>query len=307
MNNLVSIIIPVYNGGKYLEMAIDSALQQTYSNIEVLVINDGSNDSGLTEEIAKSYGSRIRYYYKENGGVSSALNYGIKKMKGYWFSWLSHDDLYNESKIEEQIKLMDEFNEQKLICFTKSRLIDGEGKKKQLYINRIKPKYYTPVETLSLLFSGKNFNGCSLLIPKSAFDDCGLFDETLHYIQDWKMWIKFADNDYSFVGVNKILISNRIHAEQQTQKLANILPFEIKKYINEYISKLLNFDVSSKKLMIVYKWSLLNDYTSITDRIESEAKTIKLNMTGIVYKVYYKSISFFASKAKVLINKVRRG
>ena len=64
---LVSIIIPVYNGSNFLRQAIESALNQTYSNIEIIVVNDGSNDLGKTEEIALSYGSRIKYYKKENG------------------------------------------------------------------------------------------------------------------------------------------------------------------------------------------------------------------------------------------------
>ena len=72
---LVSIIIPVYNGENYLTEAIESALNQTYKNIEIIVINDGSTDS--TEEICLQYGNKIRYFYKENGGVSSALYMSI--------------------------------------------------------------------------------------------------------------------------------------------------------------------------------------------------------------------------------------
>ena len=78
----VSIIIPVYNGANYMREAIDSALAQTYTNIEVVVVNDGSRDDGATREVALSYGDRIRYIEKENGGVSSALNRGIRDMTG---------------------------------------------------------------------------------------------------------------------------------------------------------------------------------------------------------------------------------
>ncbi len=100
---LVTIVIPVYNGGDYLNESIQSALSQTYKNIEVIVVNDGSTDSGVTRNIALSYGDKISYYEKENGGVSSALNLGIKKMNGQYFSWLSHDDLYSSEKIEKQL------------------------------------------------------------------------------------------------------------------------------------------------------------------------------------------------------------
>jgi glycosyltransferase involved in cell wall biosynthesis len=77
---LVSIIIPVYNGSKYLEDAILSAVNQTYTNVEILVINDGSNDNGSTAAIAHRFSSKISYFEKVNGGVSSALNFGISKM-----------------------------------------------------------------------------------------------------------------------------------------------------------------------------------------------------------------------------------
>src|SRR5512138_2643726 len=100
---LVSIIMPVYNGSNYLKLAIDSALAQTYNNIEIIVINDGSNDNGSTEAIAKSYGDKITYLSKENGGVATALNLGIKHSRGEYVSWLSHDDMYFENKIERQM------------------------------------------------------------------------------------------------------------------------------------------------------------------------------------------------------------
>src|SRR5688500_7147825 len=101
----VSIIIPVYNGANYLHEAIKSALAQTYQNLEVIVINDGSTDMGATEKIAQSFGDKIRYFHKENGGVASALNFGIQKMTGSYFSWLSHDDLYEKTKIEDQVHM----------------------------------------------------------------------------------------------------------------------------------------------------------------------------------------------------------
>ena len=100
---LVSIVIPVYNGGNFMREAIDSALAQTYENIEVIVVNDGSCDNGETDRIARSYGDRIRYFLKENGGVSTALNIGIQNMRGEYFSWLSHDDAYHPGKIQQQI------------------------------------------------------------------------------------------------------------------------------------------------------------------------------------------------------------
>ena len=122
---LVSIIIPVYNGANFLAQAIDSALSQTYDNIEILVINDGSTDNGATEQIALSYGNKVRYFNKRNGGVSSALNLGIEKMQGEYFSWLSHDDLYEPEKIKKQIEVLQGLpDHNKTIIMCADRLID---------------------------------------------------------------------------------------------------------------------------------------------------------------------------------------
>ena len=103
MKPRVSIIIPVYNGTNYMRDAIDSALNQTYENCEVIVVNDGSNDEGATDAAARSYGDRIRYFKKENGGVATAVNYGIQQMTGEYAAWLSQDDIFTPDKIEKQI------------------------------------------------------------------------------------------------------------------------------------------------------------------------------------------------------------
>lgn len=173
---LVSIVIPVYNGSNYLSEAIDSALSQTYENVEIIVVNDGSPDNGKTEEIAFSYGDKIRYFKKENGGSSSALNFGIKQMHGEWFSWLSHDDLYYPEKIEKQItyiienSLYRDENINKHIFFTASENVDGNGKcirkPSEAYIqamldevNGIKNNKYLVADPIKYCF-----NGCGCLI-----------------------------------------------------------------------------------------------------------------------------------------------
>lgn len=105
-NPKISIVIPVYNGVNYLKEAIDSALSQDYENYEVIVVNDGSNDNGDTEKIALSYGSNIRYFKKENGGVATALNLAIEKAEGEYVSWLSHDDAYFPNKLSSQVSAL---------------------------------------------------------------------------------------------------------------------------------------------------------------------------------------------------------
>lgn len=237
---LVSIIIPVYNGANYLAEAIESALSQTYENIEILVINDGSTDSGATERIACSYGDRIRYFKKENGGVSTALNYGISKMSGDWFSWLSHDDLYTPNKIKFQIdKLISlNLNKNNTILSCGSRLIDMKGKE-IFHPKRELSGLFTGKEMYQKLFSGYSLNGCALLIPKAILLDIGGFKSGYKYIQDLICWIMLAHNGNSFYLYNEPLVKTRIHGQQQTNILGEqLLKEETKVFLNSYVNQL---------------------------------------------------------------------
>lgn len=215
-NPLVSIIIPVYNGSNYIEEAITSALNQTYKNIEIIIVNDGSNDNGKTEKIIKKYGEKVRYFYKENGGVASALNFGISKMKGEYFSWLSHDDLYKPEKIETQVEVLKSLEDKNTILFSNVELIDSEG-------NLIVKTDYLRNETIESLCNGiypvlkGRVNGCSVLISKKCFEETGLFDESLKTTNDYDMWFRLFKKYNSFF-IEKHLIKYRIHSEQDTNK-----------------------------------------------------------------------------------------
>ena len=208
---LVSIVIPVYNGTNYLREAIESALGQTYKNIEVIVINDGSTDNGATESIALSYSDRIRYISKENGGVASALNRGIMEMKGEYFSWLSHDDIYKENKIEEQIKFIKIYSDEEVIVFSDYELL--------------KRGHLRTCTTGSVYFSSE-FNGlyplffniihgCTLLIPKKCFEASGCFNETLDTTSDYEMFFRIG-TICKFVYLKKYLVTVRVHEKQDS-------------------------------------------------------------------------------------------
>ncbi|MFC1504989.1 glycosyltransferase [Thermodesulfobacteriota bacterium] len=212
-NPLVSIVIPVYNGSDYLQEAIDSALAQTYQHVEVIVVNDGSNDNGQTETVAKSYGEQIRYFYKENGGVASALNLGIVKMKGDYFSWLSHDDVYFSNKIEEQIRFYKSINKKKVIIYSDYQLINGASQPiDNVHLNSVEPH-----KLVSALLLNRYINGCSLLIPKVCFSRGMIFNEKLLSVQDYDLWFRMLEY-FDFIHINKPLIKSRQHSKQGSRR-----------------------------------------------------------------------------------------
>ncbi len=213
-NPKVSIVIPVYNGSNYLREAIDSAIAQTYKNVEVIVVNDGSNDGGKTEKIAGSYENRIRYLSKKNGGVASALNKGIRHMSGVYFSWLSHDDVYYPEKIQKHIKYLQERESKNIVTYCDYEFIgEGSNVKRPSSIN---PKY---LENVYLAILSTCIGGCSLLIPKTCFEKVGLFNEQMQMTQDNEMWLRIAKAGFSFEYLPEVLLQSRLHSEQGSRLL----------------------------------------------------------------------------------------
>ena len=209
LNPMVSIVIPVYNGANYLREAIDSALAQTYQDVEIIVVNDGSNDGGKTREVATSFGDRIRYFEKDNGGVATALNLGIHEMRGEYFSWLSHDDVYNRDKIARQWAHLKALNDDKIILFCNCHVIDHAS-----HITGTGVVEDSLLENSILLVVGTHVGGCSLLIPKTAFETAGPFNESLRNCQDNELWLRMVMAGYRLQYVPDILIQSRQHAEQ---------------------------------------------------------------------------------------------
>lgn len=213
MKPLVSIIIPVYNGSNYLREAIDSALAQTYDNLEILVVNDGSNDDMKTERIALSYGDKVRYISKENGGSSSALNLGIKSMKGAFFSWLSHDDLYLPEKIEKQVEAMSLLNENRMIVCCAGMLIDKNGVA-MFHKTDKRQGLVSSNKALALLSHGNGINGCGVLISSSVLKQVGFFDEKMVYLNDLDYWWRTLLQDVDIFFMQDELVKTRIHNQQ---------------------------------------------------------------------------------------------
>lgn len=214
---MVSIVIPVYNGANYMREAIDSALAQTYENIEIIVVNDGSDDNGATEQIALSYGDKIRYFAKENGGVATALNLAIRNMRGEYFSWLSHDDLYYTNKLKAEIDALKVGGDMRAIAFSDfDDLNMSTGEKRTYRLSRQYTVEQLTTSVFSLFYGG--VHGCTLLIHKSHFERVGLFDEKLLTTQDYTLWFQMFRGQ-KLVYVPEVLVCGRIHSQQTGKRI----------------------------------------------------------------------------------------
>lgn len=178
----ISIIIPCYNQAQYLDECLQSVLDQTFTNWECIIVNDGSPDN--TEEIAKKWlekDVRFKYLYKKNGGLSSARNAGIYKAEGEWILPLDADDKISENYLE---LAETRFAEYPSIIYSKAEYF-GE-KDGELFLEKYKPKEF-------LL---KNSIFCSSFFTKKDWENVGGYDENMNLgYEDWEFWISLLKNN----------------------------------------------------------------------------------------------------------------
>jgi glycosyltransferase involved in cell wall biosynthesis len=198
---LVSIIIPVYNTEKWLAESIESALNQTYHNKEIIIVDDGSTDSSY--QIAKSYESDIvRVFQQENKGGSSARNYGFEKSHGEFIQYLDADDLIDNIKIEAQVNFVKKMPKAVSYC-NWCYLINSEEDEKfhlsdpQLPLNKRNLLY-------SLLNEDRFIANHSFLWPRQAILDTGPWDVELTRVQDADFFIRAYFKGIKFVFFNEI-------------------------------------------------------------------------------------------------------
>lgn len=229
----ISIVIPVYNGSDYLRDAINSALVQDYDNFEVIVVNDGSNDCGATEAIALSFGDRIHYFSKENGGVATALNLAIKKMSGDYFSWLSHDDLYAPDKLSRQVQALARSGRDDLVIYSDySVFTDVPAHAVPVELEGVPPRnfrYWITVEN--------RLHGCTLLIPRKAFEIAGFFDPALKTTQDYDLWFRMA-KFFDFVHMPCVTVMARSHANQGSIRMSDVALVECNNLLSAFVGGL---------------------------------------------------------------------
>ena len=242
---LVSVCMPAYNAEKYIQAAIDSILAQTYKNIELIVVNDGSNDG--TEAILKSYGNKIFYVTQENSGQTTTANRALSLAKGKYVKFFDADDILSKRFIESQVNILN--GSDSLIATAKwGRFFNDD-----LNTFTLNPETVwrdlKPIDWLvESLQNGPNMMQCGLfLIPKKILDKIGGWDQRLSLINDFEFFIrvllsadglKFSDQSilYYRSGVSGT-VSN------QTSRIA---------YESAYLStnlgvdKLLSFENSSR-------------------------------------------------------------
>lgn len=190
---LVSAIIATYNREHIVGEAIESILQQTYKNIEIVIVDDGSTDG--TQENLKKYGDRIRVVHQENRGPAAAWNHGIQVARGEIIAFLGSDDIWLPTFVERQVKLLQLAGESVTCCLSNGSLNFANGKETTSFKTALlHPPYEEGVwlnvaEVISTRFV---LFGQTVAIRRSALERTGGFDESLRYLEDYDMALRLS-------------------------------------------------------------------------------------------------------------------
>ena len=236
---LVSVIMPTYNHARFIGEAIDSVLNQTYKNLELIIIDNYSEDN--TEKIVSSYkDDRIKYLkFKNNGIIAASRNYGIKHSRGEYIAFLDSDDLWLPEKLEKQIKVFQISNETAML-YTRFKIIEGD-----IISNRIFPKNgkYKSGNIFKALYI-RPFIACSsVMVKRNILDQVGLFDTDpdLVAIEDTDLWLRIALKDIIKCTDNLPLFLYRIHPQNisygsvKNIRKSLIIKKRYKKHVGNYL------------------------------------------------------------------------
>lgn len=290
--NLISVVIPTYNSSKLLKKCIDSVLKQSYSNIEIIVVDDGSNDA--TESmIEKNYKDQIVYIKQKNTGVSSARNTGIKHAKGDFIFFVDADDTIDV----DALKLLIQKNDKKILKRINYNINYQNGKK---FLNKISRTSYETVEFIEQVLSGNVLGVVWGYLFESSIAKKIKFDNNTSYLEDTLFLIEYLKNS----KVSSIMIINEgnsnynyfINDNSMTSTSKKILKkckdftyslTEIDKATHKRYSSL----VANQKINLLEKEMRLckniNEYKEICNEIEIEeysGKKVNLKIFSKIYK-----------------------
>jgi len=225
---MVSVIVPVYNREGYIAQALQSILSQSFSDVEIIVVDDGSTDS--TVEAVRSFGEGIRLFRQENRGPGAARNRGIREAKGDFIAFLDSDDLWDSEKLEKQVRILKKRPEVGLV-YTDLQEIDQNG----LFLQKVACSDRTgPIVTEFL--GGHTPRPSATMVRRKLLEEIGGFDEELRYLEEVFLWILLIERT-EFACIPEPLTFYRHHPRNMTRNFEQGLHYRgifLRKLIEHY-------------------------------------------------------------------------
>ncbi len=290
--SLVSVIIPTYNREEYIGEAIQSVLGQTFTDFEIIIIDDGSTDK--TADVVKSLSDdRVRYIYQENRGRSNARNHGLKIAAGRYIAFLDSDDLYLPDKLELQVAYLDTHPEVGMV-YTSAYCINAEG--------------VLLSESYRACVSGWIYNNIAFYVPvtvtlptvmarREVFDRVGGFDEEMERFEDTDMWRRIS-KVFPIGAISDFTCKLRTHGGNALSEQA---PRVIEAAVVHYIEKVFSEDHSidimilrkgASALCFFYARALLTIPSAVAQGRKLLFKSIRY-APSTIYRVLFLGYYFF--------------
>ncbi|MEW4925268.1 glycosyltransferase family 2 protein [Algibacter sp. 2305UL17-15] len=294
-SDLISIIVPCYNQGEFLNEALQSVFQQTYSNWECIIVNDGSKDD--TEEVAKLWtrkDNRFSYYKKENSGVSHTRNFALEKVKGKFLQFLDADDILDKQKLELSLKAFAAIeNKDVNVVVSNFRMLSYNSEKTTEPYCNLNAGLFT-FETL--LYKWQD--------PFSVPIHCGLFEASLFKTirfpenvtaqEDWIVWVTLFKSDCKAAFIDKPLAFYRLNPLSRTIS-KSYLTDQIKTF--EYFKTILSKE-EYHRLSVV----LISRYYRVQEDYKNRLRTVKNSkpyQTGLLIKKVLSKLRLLKLSRKV--------
>lgn len=222
----ISVIVPTYNQAKYIDETINSILNQTYQDFEIIIVNDGSTDNTL--EVLEKYKSdnRIRVITQANKKLPGALNTGLKNCSGEFITWISSDSYYHPKAFEVMLKNLKENPHVGLIS-THFKIF---GNREEVIQNEI------GIYNLEQMKIG-NYVGCCFLFRRECYEKVGYYDETLECVEDWDYIIRISQY-WPLLKIYGVYAYWRDHKENMTNRLGKNLGVENSLILAKQVEKL---------------------------------------------------------------------
>lgn len=307
INSLVSVIMPLYNAEKYVGEAIESVINQTYTNWELIIVNDGSTDNSL--EVALKYQSEsVKVFTQENKGASAARNYGLKEAKGEYIQFLDADDVISSNKLEEQLMVLNGSLEKLAVCST-VHFFDGEDYfEKPITHDWIKEGSNDSVDFLIKLYGGEligeGYGGMiqpnAWLTPRIIINKAGYWNEELTIDDDGEFFCRVVLASkgicYCYEAINyyrKFYTTKNLSAQKSRKAIESIYNSTILK--QKYLQESTKNDLVNKVMARIFMeiaFSCYPLYRDISRQAEKEAK----KSSKYKHKYIHKDFVGFASK-----------
>ena len=233
---MISVVMPLYNKEKSVRSTLESVLNQSYTDWELVIVDDGSTDNSLIvvrEKLSELGNEKVKVFHQENGGVCSARNRGIQEAKGEYIALLDGDDLWDKEYLAEQVKMILDFPDAAMWGINFAEMDNGKLVRK---LETALPDGYRGYVENYFQMKGRIsdlFCSSSVVIRKDVFDKVGVFDERIKYAEDDDMWWRIiATHKVAFY--DRYMVYYRFDAEnralQRKVQLKHFLPYFIDKY-----------------------------------------------------------------------------